>query len=60
MARGNAEETASTSETTSSRFDTGISAAVGDCVVSAEPTTEQTGQKCVAEGEAEADRSVQK
>lgn len=34
---------------------------VGDCVVTAEPATEQTGQKCVAEGdEAEADKSVQK
>ena len=28
--------------------------------MTAEPTTEQTGQKCVAEGEAEADKSVQK
>ena len=57
-ARGNAEETASTSEPTSRRFAAGMSATVGDCVVTAEPTTEQTGQKCVAEGEAV--RSVQK
>jgi hypothetical protein len=35
-------------------------ATVGDCVVTAEPAAEQTGQKCVAEGEAEAERSVQK
>lgn len=34
---------------------------VGDCVATAEPTTEQTGQKCVAEGdEPEADKSAQK
>ena len=37
-----------------------MSATVGDCGVTAEPATEQTGQKCVAEGEAEADKSVQK
>ena len=48
----------STGETTSSRFAAGIMATRGDCVATAEPATEQTGQKCVVEGEP--DRSVQK
>ena len=48
----------STGETISSRFVAGIIATLGECVATAEPTTEQTGQKCVAE--AAADRSVQK
>jgi hypothetical protein len=58
VARGTAEVTETTSGANSSRFVTGTMAITGDCVATAEPAVEQTGQMCEAEGAAST--SVQK
>jgi hypothetical protein len=50
MARWAAEEIATSNETTSSRFVTGTKVLFGDCMATAEPVVEQTGQMCKAEG----------
>ena len=50
MARGTAEDTEMTKEVSSSRFETGTMAITGDCVATAEPAVEQTGQIWEADG----------
>ena len=58
VARGAAEDTETTMGATSSRFMTGTMAMTGDCVATAEPAVEQSGQMCEADGVAV--RSAQK
>jgi hypothetical protein len=58
MVRGTAEDTETTNGTISSLFVAGTMAELGDCVAMMEPTVEQTGQMCEADGAAVA--SVQK
>ena len=58
VARGAAEPSETSNRGSSSRLTNGTTAMLGDCVATAEPTVEQIGQMCEAEGVAV--RSAQK